>query len=195
MYKVFINNKPLTFGSTKSEVDRNVPFIHQSDFDVAVDLLSKNTKAVHIYAKNIEEVWEEFKEHYQQIRAAGGVVLNDKNQMLWIYRLGQWDLPKGKMEKGENIETTALREVEEECGISDLLIQKRLKETYHMYFHKYYVLKITSWFEMYYGHHQKLIPQTEEGITEVRWFGMNQLQEPVQNTYGNIAELVSPYMD
>ncbi|MGI9526234.1 MAG: NUDIX hydrolase [Weeksellaceae bacterium] len=195
MYKVFVNNKLLTFGSTKLDIDRNIPFINNADFDVAIDLLNNNADEVHIYSNEIEEVWTKFTHHYKQINAAGGVVINDHNEMLWIYRLGKWDLPKGKMEKGENIEATALREVEEECGISDLKITKRLDDTFHMYYHKEHILKITHWFEMRYYKDEKLVPQLEEGITDVQWVPINELSKPMKNTYGNIYNLVKRYLD
>ena len=194
MYKVFVNNRPLTIANERNNAQRNIPFQHKSDFHVAVDLLCHLTESVHIYGKNPDEIWDLFQQEFKQIFAAGGLVLNDANEMLWIYRLGKWDLPKGKMEKNEKTEETAIREVEEECGISGLKIAKPLKTTYHMYFHKEYILKVTYWFEMKYSGNEALIPQTEEGISEVKWLNINNLEFVSDNTYANIRELIQPYL-
>lgn len=195
MYKVFVNNKPLTFGPSKIEADRNIPFINSSDFEVAIDLLNHSANSVHIYSNNIDKVWNEFQENFKRIHAAGGVVINDKNEMLWIYRLNKWDLPKGKMEEGEVEETTAVREVEEECGISNLTITKKVKDSYHIYYHKEYILKITHWFGISYSGNEELIPQIEEGITDVKWFNIKDLHIPTENTYGNISDLIAEFLD
>ena len=160
MYKVFVNNKPLTIGAKTTDAERNLPFINSSVFH----------------------------------QAAGGVVFNQNQDLLWIFRLGNWDLPKGKMEAGESIEETAKREVEEECGISNLSITKRLSDTYHMYFHKEYILKVTYWFEMKYDGNETLKPQTEEGISDIQWIAEKDWEEPLKNTYANILSLLEPYI-
>lgn len=195
MYKVFINNKPLTISSDKIESSKNIPFLNTSDFEVAIDLLQHKCKSVNIYSLNIDDVWQKFQKNFKTISAAGGIVFNDNDEMLWIYRLEKWDLPKGKMEKGEKIEETAVREVEEECGISGLKIRKRMPDTYHIYFHKKYILKTTHWFEMDYTGNEKLIPQTEEGITDVKWISTDKIKKPAKNTYSNILELIKPYLN
>lgn len=195
MYKVFVNNKPLTFSTNITNSEKNIPFQNLSDFAVAVHLLNDNCSSVNIYAPHVDKVWEAFCSYYKNIFAAGGVVLNEKDEMLWIYRLNKWDLPKGKMEKGENREDTAVREVEEECGISGLIITQSLPTTYHMYYHKEYILKITYWFEMLYTGNEELIAQKEEGITEVKWINKTALEEIKQNTYANILQLIAPYAD
>ena len=193
MYKVFVNNRPLTFSQNALESKKNIAFASQSNFYEAIDLLQNQVESINFYSPEIEHVWELFKNEFKNIFASGGVVLNSKNEMLWIYRLGKWDLPKGKMEKGENKEETAAREVEEECGITGLRITKELATTYHMYFHKEYILKITYWFEMNYNGKEKLIPQTEEGISDVKWFAKNKLIIPLENTYPNILGLLAAY--
>src|SRR5690554_4847252 len=138
MYKVFVNNKPLTFNLKRSDSERNIPFNEISDFHIAIDLLYHRTKSVNIYSHDIETVWQKFKKEFKHIEAAGGVVFNNSGKLLWIYRLDKWDLPKGKIESGESIEQAAVREVEEECGISNLEIIKQIPTTYHMYYHKEY---------------------------------------------------------
>ena len=81
-------------------------------------------------AKIVTENWKDFSDNYKVIEAAGGLVFNQKNEILMIFRNGKWDLPKGKLEAGESVESCAVREVEEECGVSDLKIIKKLKDTF-----------------------------------------------------------------
>jgi len=138
----------------------------------------------------ITENWESFCAGYKLIEAAGGLVYNDTNQLLMIFRNGKWDLPKGKLEVGENIEQCAIREVEEECGISELLITQQLQETYHTYeINGQKILKRTYWFEIKSSFKGNLLPQTIEGITEAVWVDKENIAEKLENSFGNITEL------
>ena len=139
----------------------------------------------------ITENWESFCANYVLIEAAGGLVYNDKNQLLMIFRDGKWDLPKGKLEIGEDIEQCAIREVEEECGVSGLIITQRLQKTYHTYeINGQKILKCTYWFEMQSSFKGNLIPQSEEGITAVVWVDKQAISEKLENSFGNIVELL-----
>ena len=138
----------------------------------------------------ITENWENFCAGYKLIKAGGGLVYNDKNQLLMIFRNGKWDLPKGKLEVGENIEQCAIREVEEECGVSGLTITQQLPETYHTYeINEQKILKRTYWFEMKSSFKGNLTPQTKEGITAVVWVNKEDIVEKLENSFGNIIEL------
>ena len=138
----------------------------------------------------ITENWESFCANYMLIEAAGGLVYNNKNQLLMIFRNGKWDLPKGKLEVGENIEQCAMREVEEECGVSGLIITQQLQETYHTYeINGQKILKRTYWFEMKSSFKGNLVPQTKEGITAVVWVDEQDIAEKLENSFGNIIEL------
>ena len=148
-----------------------------------------------VYINNSPEIitenWESFCANYVLIEAAGGLVYNDKNQLLMIFRNGKWDLPKGKLEVGENIEQCAIREVEEECGISELLITQQLQETYHTYeINGQQTLKCTYWFEIQSSFKGNLVPQTKEGITAVVWVDEQDIAEKLENSFGNIIELL-----
>lgn len=121
MYKVFINERKLSFTNAIQQIDKNLEFVDVNTFSIAIDLLENtSTPSVNIYAENVEEVWNTFSASFRNIEAAGGVVLNTKDEVLFIYRMSKWDLPKGKWKKGESRDLTALREVEEECSITDL---------------------------------------------------------------------------
>ena len=140
--------------------------------------------------KIITDNWEEFCSDYSIIEAAGGVVYNDKNQLLMIFRNEKWDLPKGKLEVDENIKECAVREVEEECGVDNLKIISELLSTYHTYkLNGKAILKRTFWFKMLTNYNQELVPQAKEGIIKVEWVNKEDIPYRLNNTYGNIKEL------
>jgi ADP-ribose pyrophosphatase YjhB (NUDIX family) len=123
--------------------------------------------------------------------AAGGIVLKD-NAMLSIFRFNRWDFPKGHIEKGELATDAALREVEEETGIDNLIITKELDFTYHVYKneHDRFTLKETHWFLMRTTSEKTPVPQTEEGISAVEWIPLSQRSKIIENTYPSIIELL-----
>lgn len=136
---------------------------------------------------------------FHQLPAAGGLIRRADGKLLFIYRLGKWDLPKGKIEEGELVRQAAIREVEEECGLGGVKILRELPSTYHIYCSPWlpaddnWVWKETRWFEMVYDGTEHPSPQTEEDITEIRWFARSELDEVLGNTYGNIARLLCRY--
>ena len=141
--------------------------------------------------KIITDNWNEFCKRYILIKAAGGMVYNSNSQLIMIFRNGKWDLPKGKLEVGENIKECAIREVEEECGVGNLEIVSELPNTYHVYEIKgNAILKCTYWFRMRTNYNNKLVPQTKEGITKAEWVNEEGLAEKIENTYGNIKDLL-----
>ncbi len=130
---------------------------------------------------------------YTVIEAAGGVVLNHENKLLWMYRLGKWDLPKGKLEKLEKFKKAAVREVEEECNVKANLVQK-LCTTFHTYSHKdQRILKKTKWYLMTTQSIDKLIPQKEEGIEKVEWLSKIEMNKCLTNTYSSIRHVIQNY--
>lgn len=128
-----------------------------------------------------------------RIDAAGGVVLDDKNRLLCIKRSGKWDLPKGKVEKGEAFRLAAMREVKEETGIDAKANEESHITTYHIYKSPYHnndwVIKPTYWFKMKCENFEGLMPQIEEDITEVRWFAKNEINEVIRNTYKSLIDV------
>ncbi|WP_462250835.1 NUDIX hydrolase [Ferruginibacter sp.] len=149
-----------------------------------------------IYSEDLTALKKLFFKNFTLIEAAGGIVQNDKKEILFIYRLNKWDLPKGKMEKGEKADECALREVEEETGVTNLTIKKKVDETYHTYdaFGKHF-LKVTHWYYMVCANGQKLVPQTEEDITAIKWVATKNIKEPVANTYPSIKDILSAFFD
>lgn len=145
-----------------------------------------------IITDDIKNTWSEFCSFFEIRKAAGGLVLNKLNEQLFIKRKGFWDLPKGHLEKNEKNRDAAIREVQEECGIKGLKIEKKLLKTYHTYMlKKVIVLKPTKWYLMTYSDNKKLVPQIKEGITEVVWANKNEVQTMLNNTYSSIIEVVN----
>lgn len=132
----------------------------------------------------------------RKIIAAGGLVTNMEDKLLLIFRRGKWDLPKGKLEEGETIEQCAVREVVEETGITNIKLHHFIDITHHDYFdlwHNDNVTKETHWFAMKIFEDQPLIPQTEEGITEIKWMDELSLKKCLQNSYPNIIEIIGKW--
>ena len=131
---------------------------------------------------------------YSLIEASGGVVRNEENKMLWIYRLGKWDLPKGKLEKNESFKVAAIREVEEECNVQAKLAFK-LCTTYHTYTQKNQrVLKRTKWYMMHTNQRHKLIPQKEENIEKVEWLSQSEMNKiDLSDTYSSIRYVIQRF--
>lgn len=149
-----------------------------------------------LWHTDLEKLKETFFKNFKVIEAAGGIVQNDKKEILFINRLGKWDLPKGKIEKGENEEDCALREVTEETGVTNLQLKKKVGKTYHVYdeFGKHF-LKIAHWYHMTCPSTQTLIPQTVENITEVKWVKTMDIKVPMQDTYPSIQDIMSRFFD
>jgi 8-oxo-dGTP pyrophosphatase MutT (NUDIX family) len=152
---------------------------------------NKLVTEVYFIYNNVELLLERFSSMFLIVAAAGGLVKNQEGKWLFIFRNGKWDLPKGKIEKNEAIKTAAVREVEEECGITQLSIVKDLPTTYHTYSLKgKAILKPIYWFEMTCTDTSPLVPQIEEGITDVRWFDNTEAKKVAANTYGSIKEVL-----
>lgn len=128
----------------------------------------------------------------KKIIAAGGLVTNDQGDLLMIYRRGKWDLPKGKQDDGESIAACAVREVEEETGLKQVILGDSLGITLHTYEQDgVEIEKETHWFKMFAPGAQQLVPQTEEDIEKIEWANKTAVKAYLQNTYANIAEIIA----
>lgn len=152
----------------------------------------ENKSSFWIVSKDKKAVFKKLIRPLRKITAAGGIVKNGKGEYLFIFRLGKWDLPKGKVDKGEKIKKAAVREVEEECGIHVDYRGKKLTTTYHLYTIKNeLVVKKTVWYEMGVNGKPKLIPQQEEDITKAIWLKRQDLDQVRENTYPLIHDLLT----
>ncbi len=140
---------------------------------------------------NIDECYDEFKSLFHFIIAGGGLVKNEKEEYLFIFRRGKWDLPKGKLDEMESIEECAVREVKEETGLQNILLLNHLCDSHHVYEQKGdLVLKESVWFNMSTSSHQRLVPQTEEDIEEIVWLAPAQWEKVMQNMYPAIKDVL-----
>ena len=148
-----------------------------------------------ILCQNPKKRLEQLLKVFDLVEAAGGVVLNNRKEMLWIMRLGKWDLPKGKIERGEGKKEAAIREVEEETGITDLKLKQKVVSTFHTYnVYGAENIKCTYWYAMETNFEGDGIAQIEEEITEVRWVSIDNLEEQLNNTYGSIKQVVGLFL-
>jgi 8-oxo-dGTP pyrophosphatase MutT (NUDIX family) len=197
MYKVFFNDRKLflTDDFTRHfQVNYGLFYKFQNveDLKELIQFYSRLTRidSLYIFHKNIEELREAFRNCFINIDAAGGLVRNPKGEFLMIHRRGRWDLPKGKLAKKENFEAAAIREVGEECGISDLKLIRPLLSTYHTYDLKNgMALKKTVWFEMIYQGEKPPFPQATEDITEIRWVDAAKLEIYLQKCFPAIRDV------
>lgn len=193
MYTIFIDEIPI-YLTEKSDFFEESNHFHKDDITIEALLRkvkNKEFESVTLYHSDLEGLWKEFQWFFRVEEAAGGVVKNNEGDILFIYRNGKWDLPKGKIEEGEQKKEAAIREVEEECGISGLEIVDTLQTTYHVFQRNgLESLKVTYWYEMTTSYSGTLTPQEEEGITQVVFKNAQDIIEAYANTYENIKLLL-----
>jgi 8-oxo-dGTP pyrophosphatase MutT (NUDIX family) len=198
--KIYFNDKFIEFIQSESQVSHNQSIKktltlkdENKELKKIIDTFLSDSKSYSIIVsdKNIERVLSTLKTMFYYIEAAGGFIEKDK-KYLCIHRHGRWDLPKGKLELNETIEAAAVRECEEECGIKQLHITKQLASTFHIYpYKKGFALKQSFWFYMQTNYSEKLIPQIEESIDEVRWFSEQEIKSLVlPDTYYTITDVI-----
>ncbi|HSD13542.1 MAG TPA: NUDIX domain-containing protein [Flavobacterium sp.] len=192
MYKVFVNDKPLFLtNQVVKETDFQLFLLESVDIkQIIVKMFQNKITKAFLYHPDEKEILTKLKEKIPAVKAGGGLVFNKNNEVLFIFRNGKWDLPKGGTEKGEVIEETAIREVEEETGVTGLKITRKLQKTYHIFKRNgKYKLKITHWFEMRTDFEGKLQGQADEGIEKVMWLKPEERKEALGNSYENIKLL------
>ncbi|WP_026714489.1 NUDIX hydrolase [Flavobacterium daejeonense] len=192
MYKVFVNDKPLFLTNKISkETDFQLFLLESIDIkQIIVKIFQNKIQKAYLYHPDEKEIMKTLKAKIPVNKAGGGLVYNKKGEVLFIFRNGKWDLPKGGVEKKEEIEQTAIREVEEETGVTNLKITNKLQKTYHIFKRNgVYKLKITHWFEMQTDFEGTPQGQLEEGIEKVAWIPPNKISEVLKNSYENIKLL------
>lgn len=192
MYTIFNNQVPIFLTDSLEKLEED-SFYYKDDITIG-EVLTKTGSGlfneIYIYSPDLKSLWKEFKWYFKIEKAAGGLVVNRNEEVLFIYRFDTWDLPKGKIEKGESKKEAAIREVEEECGVSGLEIDRKLQNTYHLFERKgRNILKITYWYAMTTDFDGVLVPQEEEGITQVVFKNADEIEKALENTYENIKLL------
>ena len=196
--RIYLNDKFIEFtgpdvqSSQNQSIKLNDSGESEKKLNKIVEEFTDETKKDSIYITSIsfENALSILKKSLHYIEAAGGFI-EKNNEFLFIRRHNRWDLPKGKLEKGETIKEAAVRECEEECGIKNLTIIKPLHSTFHIYpFKKGYALKQSYWFYMQTDYSEKLIPQAEESITEVKWCSKKEIESVIlKDTYYTITDV------
>lgn len=214
MYKIYINNIRLILCDSEGfqKLIQNLDHFqffkfkdnHLFEENIPEWESSNTNQTICIKGDSLEILFNAFCSNYKINPAGGGLVFNPDKDLLMIYRLKKWDLPKGHQEKEETIEETALREVEEECGITGLQLGKAVNQelaqnniTYHTYISKKgkRILKQTFWYEMFYEQDENLIPQTEEDIEKVEWIPKKKLENVFQNSYPSVIDIIHCYFE
>ena len=203
--KIYFNDKPLFLCDAMDETVE--PFIHHDDA-VFIDELDSHTvkSMIHemqlgkiqagvFYHTNLEELRKAFYKKFTIIQAAGGLVINEKKEILMIFRGGKWDLPKGKLDKGEKLEDCAVREVEEETGLQKIKLLSPLTITYHTYHEgTKFILKESHWYNMKVSGEQNLVPQTEEGIAEIKWVTVKESEKLFPNCFPSVIDVLKKFI-
>ncbi len=199
--KIYFNDKPLFLCDNIDEVIE--PYIHHDDA-VFIDELDSHTvksmihemqlEKIHagvFFHPNLEELKKAFFKKFVLVQAAGGLIRNEKDEVLLIFRRGKWDMPKGKLDKGETLEECAVREVQEETGLNNIKLTGPLLVTYHTYHEgARFILKESHWFSMSTNGNQSFTPQTEEDISEIKWVKQNDLQKYLNNSFPSIVDVL-----
>ena len=162
-------------------------------FTIIKSLQLPHLQSITLISYNEEETEELIKSQYSVVKAAGGIVQNEFGQILLMYRLKTWDLPKGKLDKGESSKAAAIREVEEECGVKAKL-GKKICTTFHTYTYKNEaILKQTKWYAMELVDDAKMKPQIEENIEKLEWMGKEKVKSAMINSYSSIRYVLKKY--
>ena len=200
--KVYFNEKPLYLAN---EMDKELTALSHHEDTVLIDEFSPPTinslihemKLSKIHAgilihSNLDALQKAFYKKFILIKAAGGLVTNEAGDLLFIFRKNKWDLPKGKLEDGEDIESCAVRETEEETGLKGVTMDKPLITSHHTYDESgHHILKETFWYKLSVRGQQDLKPQVEEQITAIRWVNPGSMQEVLSNTYPLIRDVLA----
>lgn len=192
MYKVFVNNRPLFLtNKIEKETDFQLFLLNSVDIEQLVTKIFKNKiDKAFLYHPDEKEILTTLKNKIPVEKAAGGLVYNKKGEILFIFRNRKWDLPKGGIEKNEKKKEAAIREVEEETGVSELKIIEKLEKTYHIFNRNgKFKLKVTHWYKMESSFDGIPNPQTEEGIEKAVWVKPEDVPTLLENSYENIKLL------
>ena len=199
MFNIYIENSVISILSDQETAPDNILLIKLNGLEKPHELATilqpfeeaKKTKSVVLLSPNPTQTLEAISSLYMIIEAAGGIVFNDAGKLLMIFRNDHWDLPKGKVEPGEEVSEAAIREVLEETGVAGLTINKKCSTTYHIYsLKKKRILKLTHWFQMHTSDRTILQPQLNEGITKAKWMNESELKIAANNCYASILHLL-----
>ncbi len=196
-FKIFINDKPLQFLEAGYEPENSSWIELPLNSDTNINLLlmdiynAEKSSAFFIRVDSIAATLGKIRRSMTTVVAAGGLVWNGDGRLLMIFRRGKWDLPKGKLDPGEDLESAALREVSEETGVKGLSLNGKQTVMFYVFKdHNKLFLKEIHWYKMLCNDDSPLIPQAKEDITEAVWASGHDIDENMKNTYSSIKELL-----
>jgi 8-oxo-dGTP pyrophosphatase MutT (NUDIX family) len=202
MYKIYFNNKPLFI---TNEITKELEELLHHEETVLIDEFNVHTVKAMLHEMevskiragvflhdDVEAVLKAFKKKFVLVKAGGGLIHTKDDDLLLIFRRGKWDLPKGKLDDDEDLETCAVREVNEETGLENVKIERPLSITYHTYHQDgKHILKESHWFLMKAKKQNNLSPQLEEDIHRCEWVLIDQLSTYMENTHASILDVVN----
>jgi len=197
MYKVHFENRFILISPEPDRIQKYSLFHKFYATNELYKLIAEfqadtSIQSVNIYGTNIRHIWKMFRIYFTEVGAAGGLVRHTSGKYLFIEKKGKLDLPKGHIEPGEEPEACALREVQEECGITGHSIVKSLQPSYHTYsWEGISYLKKTSWFLMKYYGTMVIEPQVEEGITKVEWLSPEELSKIKRDAWLSLMDVIN----
>lgn len=199
--KIYFGNKPLFLCDAIEPVIE--PYLHHDDAIFIDELDSHAVKSMlhemqleKVHAgvflhTDLEELKKAFFKKFTLVLAAGGLVQNEMAENLLIHRRGKWDLPKGKLDKGETLEECAVREVQEETGLTNIILEELLLVTWHTYHEgTHFILKESHWYMMHCSGSQNLVPQAEEDINEVKWVRDEELPSYFDSSFPSVVDVL-----
>lgn len=201
MIRIYFDNRPLFIASEKSEALEGYLQQPGSILSTQVDTRSiremiasmqnEKTLAGVILCENIDDAMQAIRNDTKLVVAAGGFIYSDSKEVLLIFRKKKWDMPKGKIDKGETLEACAIREIREETGLKSLELERHLATSYHTYPEKgRLVLKESHWFQIRGNQNDVLLPQTEEEIEKCEWVRFDALTPYLDNAHAAIVDVV-----
>jgi 8-oxo-dGTP pyrophosphatase MutT (NUDIX family) len=197
--KIYFGDKPLFLAEEKDDGVKR--FLHEKNTEVIKDLKSKEISSLitkmqeakthaGVILNNVTDAFNALKKEFTVIQASGGLVY-DKNRVLLIFRRGKWDLPKGKLDDGEDLGQCALREIKEETGIGEIKLEQTLCTTYHTYYERgQHILKESHWHLVKGDDTEPLIPQIEEDIDKCEWININDLSPYIEKAPASIVDVI-----
>ena len=200
MYKVYFNDKVIIFDKNTEKYNGKdtILFSEESQKKLCWNELREKTleqyDRIVFLCENPDTVLKNFFSQFRILKAGGGLVKNNRKEILMIFRWERWDLPKGQMEPGEQIQQCAKREVSEECGLElnniNIIRETPIAETFHLYEMKgEWLVKDTTWYDMQYDGTAKIKPQTEEGITDIAWVPESKIADHLKGSYHTIRDV------
>lgn len=197
MYKVYFEDRFILISPEPDRLQKYGLFHNFRDTDELYELISAfqadtTMHSINIYGTDIKHIWKIFRIYFTEVGAAGGLVRHTSGKYLFIEKKGKLDLPKGHMEEGEEPETCAVREVNEECGITGHKIVRPLQPSYHTYtWEGISYLKKTHWFLMDYDGIRITEPQIKEGITKVEWLRPKEISKIKDRAWLSLMDLIN----